>query len=166
MISVWNELRNRGWFTSINIMLNINCTHLSIIRTKSLNDINAFASTEFSLQKAKNVRLWFFSFCSSEQNVEIVIHRSPVNSPHKSQWPGALMVSLICAWTNSCANNRDAFDLRRRRAQYNDTVMVTVSNMLTLLWQVILLVSPYYTTNTHVSIHTCKISIYIHIHIK
>ena len=25
------------------------------------------------------------------------IHRSPVNSPHKSQWRGALMFSLICA---------------------------------------------------------------------
>ena len=28
------------------------------------------------------------------------IHRSPVNSPHKGQWRGALMSSLICAWTN------------------------------------------------------------------
>ena len=26
------------------------------------------------------------------------IHRSRVNSPHKGQWPGALMFSLICAW--------------------------------------------------------------------
>ena len=30
----------------------------------------------------------------------------PVNSPHKGQWQGALMFSLICAWTNSWANNR------------------------------------------------------------
>ena len=29
------------------------------------------------------------------------IHRSPVNSPHKSQWRGALMFSLICAWINA-----------------------------------------------------------------
>ena len=27
-----------------------------------------------------------------------VIHRSPVNSPHKGQWRGALMFSLICAF--------------------------------------------------------------------
>ena len=33
---------------------------------------------------------------------------SPVDSPHKVQWPGALMFSLMCAWTNGCANNRDA----------------------------------------------------------
>ena len=26
------------------------------------------------------------------------IHRSPVNSPHKGQWRGALMFSLICDW--------------------------------------------------------------------
>ena len=28
------------------------------------------------------------------------IHRSPVNSPHKGQWRGALMFSLISAWIN------------------------------------------------------------------
>ena len=31
------------------------------------------------------------------------IHRSPVDSPHKDQWRGALMFSLICAWTNGWA---------------------------------------------------------------
>ena len=41
------------------------------------------------------------------------IHRWPVNSPHKGQWRRALMFSLICAWTNSWANNREADDLRR-----------------------------------------------------
>ena len=28
------------------------------------------------------------------------IHRPTVNSPHKGQWRGALMISLICVWTN------------------------------------------------------------------
>ena len=28
------------------------------------------------------------------------IHQSPVNSPHKGQWRGALMFSLICGWIN------------------------------------------------------------------
>ena len=36
------------------------------------------------------------------------IHRSPVNSPHKGQWRGALMFSLICAWINGQVNNREA----------------------------------------------------------
>ena len=51
------------------------------------------------------------------------IHRSPVNSPHKGQWRGALMYSLIWAWTDSWANDGDAGDLRRYRAHYHVIVM-------------------------------------------
>ena len=51
------------------------------------------------------------------------IHRSPVNSPHKGQWRGALMFSLICAWINGWVNNDEAGDLRRHRAHYNVIVM-------------------------------------------
>ena len=51
------------------------------------------------------------------------IHRSPVNSPHKGQWRGALMFSSICAWTNGWVNNRDAGDLRVRRAHYDVTAI-------------------------------------------
>ena len=53
------------------------------------------------------------------------IHRLPVNSPHKGQGRGALMFSLICTSTNGWANNRDAGGLRRHRANYNVTAMVT-----------------------------------------
>ena len=41
------------------------------------------------------------------------IHRSPVNSPHKGQWRGALIFSLICVWINGWVNNREAGGLRR-----------------------------------------------------
>ena len=51
------------------------------------------------------------------------IHRSPVDSPHKGQWRGVLMFSLIGTWTNSWANNRDAGDLRRHRAHYDLILM-------------------------------------------
>ena len=51
------------------------------------------------------------------------IHRSPVNSPHKGQWRGALMFSLICTWINGWVNNREAGDLRRNRAHYDVIVM-------------------------------------------
>ena len=51
------------------------------------------------------------------------IHRSPVNSPHKGQWRGALMYSLICVWINDWVNNREAGDLRPNRAHYDVTVM-------------------------------------------
>ena len=36
------------------------------------------------------------------------IHQSPMDSPPKGQWRGALTIYLICAWTNGWANNRDA----------------------------------------------------------
>ena len=51
------------------------------------------------------------------------IHRSPVNSPHKGQWRGALMFSLICAWIFDWATNREAGDLRRHRVHYDVIVM-------------------------------------------
>ena len=51
------------------------------------------------------------------------IHRSPVNSPHKGQWRGALMFTLICARINGWVNNREAGDLRRHRAHSDVIVM-------------------------------------------
>ena len=51
------------------------------------------------------------------------IHRSPVNSPHKGQWRGTLVFSMICAWTNGWVNTRDAGDYTRHRAHYDVTVM-------------------------------------------
>ena len=53
------------------------------------------------------------------------IHRSPVNSPHKGQWRGALMFSLIYVWINDWVNNREAGDLRRYRAHSDVIVMST-----------------------------------------
>ena len=47
------------------------------------------------------------------------IHQSPVNSPHKGQWRGALMFPLICTRINSWVNNGEAGDLRRNRAHYH-----------------------------------------------
>ena len=41
-----------------------------------------------------------------------VLHQSPVTSPHKGQWRGALMLSLICTWRNGWENNHEAGDLR------------------------------------------------------
>ena len=52
------------------------------------------------------------------------IHRSPVNSPHKGQWRGALMFTLICVWINGWVNNREAGDLRRYRGHYDVIVML------------------------------------------
>ena len=51
------------------------------------------------------------------------IHQSPVNSPHKGQWRGALVFSLICVWINGWVNNREAGDLRHYRTHSDVTVM-------------------------------------------
>ena len=49
-------------------------------------------------------------------------------SPHKGQWRGALMFTLICARINGWVNNREAGDLRRYRAHYDVIVMYTLKN--------------------------------------
>ena len=65
-----------------------------------------------------------------------------VNSPHKGQWRGALMFSLICAWMNGLVNNREAGDLRRHPSHYDVTVMKFISanvdcNMDFSWWKVV-----------------------------
>ena len=52
------------------------------------------------------------------------IHRSPENSPHKGQWRGALIFSLIYARINAWVNNREAGNFRCHRAHYDATVMI------------------------------------------
>ena len=53
------------------------------------------------------------------------VRGSPVKSPHKGQWRGALMFSLIFTRINGWVNNCEAGDLRRYRAHYGVTVMST-----------------------------------------
>ena len=52
------------------------------------------------------------------------IHRSPVNSPHKGQWHGVLMFSLIYVRINGWVNNGEAGDLGCYWAHYDITVMM------------------------------------------
>ena len=49
----------------------------------------------------------------------------PGEFPYKGQWRGALMFSLICAWTNRWVNNREAGDLRRNQAHYDVSVIAS-----------------------------------------
>ena len=69
------------------------------------------------------------------------IHRSPVNSPHKGQWRGALMSSL--ASINGWLNNREAGDLRRYRTHYDVIVMNFRKRGFDLIfWAKLLIVFP------------------------
>ena len=73
------------------------------------------------------VLAWYFIFMLSwwrHQMETLYIYISPVNSPHKGQWRGALMFSFICAWINGWVNNREADDLRRHRRHYDVTIMI------------------------------------------
>ena len=79
------------------------------------------------------------------------IHRSPVNPPHKGQWRGALMYSLICAWINGWVNNREVDVLRRHCTHYDVLVMLVQS--FSILWKV---THPHQTSlyNCHVKLPT------------
>ena len=54
-----------------------------------------------------------------------------MNSPHKGQWRGALMFSLICIWINGWVNKDEGGDLRRHRA-HNDVIVM--DRILTWYW--------------------------------
>ena len=90
------------------------------------------------------------------------IYQSPVNSPHKSQWRGALMFTLICTRINGWVNNREAGDLRRYRAHYDVIVMyiqlgIHISDQTCMHTQM--------HTHTHIYIYR-YIYIYIYIYIR
>ena len=55
------------------------------------------------------------------------IHRSRW-IPHKGQWRGALMSSLICVWIKGWVNNREADDLRRHHGHYDVIVMESIKH--------------------------------------
>ena len=67
------------------------------------------------------------------------IHRSSVISPHKGQWCGALMLSLICAWINGWVNNREAGDLRRHCGHYDISVAIQTARAVGRLFRCICL---------------------------
>ena len=83
------------------------------------------------------------------------INRLPVNSPHKGQWRGALVLSLICVWINGRVNNREAVDLRRYRVHYDVIVMPLV-----LLLTCIVNLIKGYMDNRHNTIKTaCRMDL-------
>ena len=87
---------------------------------------HAFAKTDVRIQtndwiKHDDIIKWkhFPRYCPFVRGV----YRSPVNSPHKGQWRGALLYSLVFLWINGWVNNREAGDLRRYCAHYDGILM-------------------------------------------
>ena len=85
---------------------------------KTSQHVNAFSSLHDDVIKWKHFpRYWPFVRG---------IRRSPVNSPHKGQWRGALMFDVICAWINGGVKNREAGDLRRHRTHCDVAVILAL----------------------------------------
>ena len=58
----------------------------------------------------------------------------PVNSPHKGQWRGALMFSLICARIHGWVSNREAGDLRRHPT-HCDVIVMKITHRIFMNYQ-------------------------------
>ena len=83
---------------------------------------DTFKYTSITIQMTSSMRMLMMT--SSNGNIFRVTSRlSPVNSPHKGQWRGALMFSLIYVWINGSVSTREAGDWRRYRAHYDVIVM-------------------------------------------
>ena len=81
-------------------------------------------------RKLENNTWWRYQMETFSALLAICAGNSPVNSPHKGQWRGALVFSLICIWINGWVNNGEAGDLRRYRTHYD----VIVTMCLELSW--------------------------------
>ena len=101
---------------------------IKIYHCLSLNTINLIKSYQRDIEGSRDissVTWWRHQMETFPPYWPFVrwIRRSPVNCAHMGQWRGALMFSLMCAWTNGSANHRDAGDLRRHCPLYHVTVM-------------------------------------------
>ena len=109
--------RNVSFFnTAPKLSYNFQDIHHYIVKLWQLCVCSMIARTWWRHQMETSSAL--LALCAGNSSV-------PVNSTHKGQWRGALMFSLICAWTNDWVNNREAGDLRCHRAHYGVIVMIT-----------------------------------------
>ena len=84
---------------------------------------------------------------------------SPVNSPRKGQWRGALMFSFICVWIKGWVNNREAGDFRRYRSHYDSDLWIhSFPNSAVLHWS-------YRGTASPFSVHAHWINLMNNCHI-
>ena len=85
------------------------------------------------------------------------IHRSPVNSPHKGQWCGTLLFSLIRTWINSCVSNRESGDLWRHRDYHGVTVMPSSFLPVWRSREITVYVVPFETAIGMAAIDACQL---------
>ena len=100
------------------------CENLKASQNYCLDEKHPFMSGSICLQYMYHDDVIKWKYFPRYWSFVRGIHRSPVNSPHKGQWRGALIFSLMCTRINSCVNNREAGDLRRYRHHYDVIVMI------------------------------------------
>ena len=66
-----------------------------------------------SLRTSRITWLWWRHQMETFSALLAICAGSPVNSPHKGQWRGALMFSLICVWINGWVNNCNTIRVSR-----------------------------------------------------
>ena len=101
-------------------------SHITSVFTTHFN-VHMYMNTH-SPAKRGRVSPKNFRMTSSSGNIFRVTgplwgESSPVDSPHNSEWRGALIFSLMCAWTNGWAKDWDAEDLRGHGTHCDVTVM-------------------------------------------
>ena len=124
----WYKLLKKGFISNISWKRRHCEIRLSFPSNTSLDRYN-FATVEFYSLLLVTPSWWRHQIETFSALLAICAGNSPVpvNYPHKGQWRGALMFSLICARSNRCVNNGEAGDLRHRRSHYDVTVMFVVS---------------------------------------
>ena len=103
------------------------CTvYMCVTRPQWVNAIHDSASRVLYIVCWTGSQILTWSWCRQMETYSALLtlyEGDPLDSPHKGQWRGALMFSLICAWTNGWANSRDTGDLGCHHALYDVTVM-------------------------------------------
>ena len=106
---------------------NLNNLFLGFSLTASICSDND-QSDVISMTKYAIFTWWRHQMKAFSALLAFCVGNSPVTGeyPAKSQWRGALMFSLTCTWINGWVNKGEAGDLRRYRAHYGVTVMLTI----------------------------------------
>ena len=93
-------------------------------KTKGIVKVNclSFPWLLYNFASSFNYSTNIWAMHDNDRPSDSIPYWSSVNSPHKGQWRGALMFSLICVLINVWVSSRGAGDLRRYRAHYDVTV--------------------------------------------
>ena len=110
--AIWWQVKNCTWLYRVRCLCDFYNSNF-IVRWKS-NILFVFTIINHSIYELKHTRVSHWLCKNHPQHDDVIkwkhfpgywpyvrrIHRSPVNSPLKGHWHGALMFSLICTeWT-------------------------------------------------------------------